>query len=124
MKETELIDVQALEREAKNSEHKESYRVIEKSRSYRIGVGVRLASSGQPSFFLEALVYVCPNSPSVDISLLEKNLMLLKELQARGYSMSCQDDSCISCETTVPPQNLAAELETIKSTIGRIFRGG
>ena len=121
MKGTELIDVQALQENAKNSEHKESYRVLERSRNYRIGVGARLTSSSQPSFFLETLIYLCPNSSRVDLPLFEKNLMFLRELQARGYSLNCQD-SCISCETTVPPQNLATEYGTIKSITKRIFQ--
>jgi len=120
MEETK-IDVKALLEEAKNSEHKESYRILERNPKYRIGIGIRLESSGQPSFFIETLVYLCPNPSRIDLSLLEKTLILLKELQARGYSLSCQDDHCISCETTVPPQNLAAEYETIKSITKSIF---
>ena len=121
MKETRLIDVQALQEKAKNSEHKESYIVLERSSNYRIGVGVRLASSGQPSFFLEAVIYLCHDASGVDLPLLEKKVMLLRELQARGYSLSCQDDSSILCETTVPPQNLVAEYRTIGSITKRIF---
>jgi len=116
------IDVKALLEEAKNSEHKESYRILERNPKYRIGIGIRLESSGQPSFFIETLVYLCPNPSKIDLSLLEKTVILLKELQARGYSLSCQDDHCILCETTVPPQNLAAEYETIKSITKRLFQ--
>jgi len=121
MRETKLIGIKALLEEAKNSEHKESYRVLERSWNHRIGLGVRLESSGQPSFFIEALIYLCPNPSKIDLSLLEKNLMFLKELQVRGYSLSCQDDKCIACETIVAPQNLAAEYETILSITKRIF---
>ena len=121
MKETKLIDIKVLLEKAKNSEHKESYRVLERSRNYRIGIGARLEPTDQPSFFFEILVYLCPQSSKFDLQVLEKNLVLLKELQARGYSLSCQDDRCISCETTVPPQNLAAEYENIKSITKRIF---
>lgn len=121
MKGTKLIDVQSLREEAKNSEHRESYRVLERSHNYRIGVGARLTSSGQLSFFLEAIIYLCPDASGVDLPLLEKNLMLLRELQTRGYSLSCQDDSSILCETTVPPQNLVAEYRTIGSITKRIF---
>jgi len=121
MRETKLIDIKALLEEAKNSQHKESYRVLERSWNHRIGLGVRLESSGQPSFFIEALIYLCPNPSKIDLSLLEKNLMFLKELQVRGYSLSCQDDKCIACETIVAPQNLAAEYETILSITKRIF---
>jgi hypothetical protein len=122
MKETEIINVQLLEREAGNSEHKESYRTLERSRNYRIGVGTRLATSVQPSFFLEVLVYLCPKPPRVDTSLFEKDLTFLKELQARGYSLTCQNDSCISCETTVAKKDLATEYRTIKLITKRIFR--
>ncbi len=121
MKRTKLIDVQALQEEAKNSEYKESYRVLERSRNYRIGLGVRLEPTDQPSFFFEILVYLCPQSSKFDLQVLEKNLMFLKELQVRGYSLSCQDDRCIACETISPPQNLAAEYETIKSITKRLF---
>ena len=121
MKETKLIDIKVLLEKAKNSEHKESYRVLERSRNYRIGIGARLEPPDQPSFFFEILVYLCPQSSKFDLQVLEKNLVFLKELQAREYSLSCQDDKCITCETTVPPQNLAAEYETIKSIIKRIF---
>jgi len=113
------VDIQALRKEADSSEHKEAYKVLEKSKNYRIGVGVRLESTNQPSFFLEVLVYLCPNSPQVDISLLQKNVMFLRELQARGYSLVCQDDNCISCETTVSLQNLASEYETVKMVMER-----
>lgn len=121
MEETRLIDVVALQDGAKKSEHKESYRVLERSSNYRIGVGARLAPSGQPSFFLEALIYLCPES-GVDLPLMEKNLMFSRELQARGYSLSCQDDGSILCETTVPPHNLATEYETIKRITKRVFQ--
>jgi len=63
MEETKLIDVQALLEEAKSSEHKESSRVLESSHNYRIGVGARLAPSGQPSFFPEVLIHLCLTPP-------------------------------------------------------------
>lgn len=118
MKGTKLIDVQALLEDAKSSEHKESFRVLERSRDHRIGVGARLTSSNLPSYFLEVLIYLCPSSSSVNLLSLEKKLILLKELQARGYSLNCQDN-CISCEANVPSKNLVPEHETIKSIMKR-----
>lgn len=122
MKGTKPIDVQALQEGAKNSEHKESYGVLEKSDEYQIGVGARLGSTGQLSFFFEVLVYLCPSSSGVDLPLLERSLMFLRELQSRGYSLTCQDDGSMSCEIIVPPQDLAAEHGTIKSMTKRIFK--
>jgi len=115
------IDIQALQKDAGNSEHKEAYRVLDKSSSYRIGVGARLTSSGRPSFFLEVVVQSCLESSEVDLQLLEKNLMFLKELKARGYSLNYEGDGSIYCEVTVSPKNIASEYENIRLTIRNIF---
>ena len=121
MNETKTIDIQALQTDAENSEHKEAYRVLNRSSNYRIGVGARLTPSGQPFFFLEVVVQSCLESSEVDLQLLEKNLMFLKELKARGYSLNCEGDGSISCEVTVSPQNIASEYENIRLTIRNIF---
>jgi hypothetical protein len=121
MKKTNLIDIQALWKEAENSEHKESYRILERSHDYRIGVAARLEPPHGPSLFLEVLIYLCPNYSEVDVPLLEKNLMFLKELEARGYHLNCQDDTCVSCESAVSPRNFAEEYETVKAMIKRIL---
>ena len=115
------IDIRALQIDAENSEHKEAYRVLDRSSNYRIGVGARLTPSGQPSFFLEVVVQSCLESSEVDLQLLEKNLMFLKELKARGYSLNCEGDGSISCEVTVSPQNVASEYGNIRLTIRNIF---
>jgi hypothetical protein len=120
MKEIKLIDIQVLLAEARNSEHKESYRILGKTNDYRIGAGARIGRSDQPSFFLEVLIYLCPDHVSVDIPLLERKLKFLKELTKRGYSTSCQDSNCIACEITLAPRNLSAEHKAIKSMIKRI----
>ncbi|MFQ5821683.1 MAG: hypothetical protein ACE5I5_16990 [Candidatus Heimdallarchaeota archaeon] len=115
------IDVQALQETAKRSEHKEAYKVLEKSKNYRIGVGVRLRSPNQPSFFLEVLVYLCTDDTQVDLPLLEKKLNFLKELQGRKYFLSCQNDSSIFGEITIPVVNLEVEYETIELIGKRMF---
>lgn len=121
MKETHSIDVKVLKSEAETSEHGESYRVLQRSRNYRIGIGARLGPSDQPSFFLEVVIHLCPGSSKVDTAHLGKDLVLLKELEAKGYSLSCEDDGSISCETDVAPENLDAEYEAVESTIMKIF---
>jgi len=121
MKEAHLIDIKVLKSEAETSEHRESYRVLERTRNYRIGVGARLGPSGQTFYFLEVVVHLCPSASEVDTALLEKSLTFLKELQARRYSLSCEDDGSISCEIDLTPDNLDTEYEAVKSTVRRTF---
>ena len=115
------IDFQDLQEEAERSEHKEAFRVLERRNDYRMGVGARLETPHHPSFFVEVLVNICQRSSKVDLVVLQEKLELLKELQARGYSMSCQDYSCISCETTVSSDNIASEYEFLKSIAKRLI---
>jgi hypothetical protein len=122
MKGTRTIDIQALRKRAESSAHREAYSVLDRSRNCRIGVGVRLESPDQPSFFLEVLIYLCPNLHRVNVSLLEKNVMLLKELQARGYYLVCQDDGSVSCEARVSLQDLDSECEAVRSAVKNTFR--
>lgn len=121
MDRTKTIDIQDLQKDAENSEHGEAYRVLDKSSNYRIGAGARLTPSGQPSFFFEVVVQSCLESSEVDLQLLEKKLVFLKKLKARGYSLNCEGDGSISCEVTVSSQNVASEYEAIRLTIKDIF---
>jgi len=122
LKETKSIDATALQNEAKKSEHRESYMLLERKRNYRAGVGAEIAPSGQPTFFFEILVNLCSDFSMVDLSLLERSLVFLKDLKARGYSMSCQDDNFVSCQKAVTSENLAGEYKTIRSMTKRIFQ--
>ena len=114
MTNTNRINVQILLETAKNSEHKESFIVLKKTQHYRIGVGVRLELPNHFSFFLEVLIYLCSDNSQVDLPLLENKLVFLKELQEQKYALSCQNDSSIFGEITVPAENLETEYETIK----------
>jgi hypothetical protein len=111
------MDTDALVKEAKSSEHKEAYRLLERDHTFRIGVGARVDSSAAPSFFIEIIISLCPNSSEVDIQNLEKILLFLKAFQARGYSLIYQDGKCISCERSLSAKSLHTEYETIKSLI-------
>jgi len=116
-----LVDIRALIEEAENSEHKEAFKILDRKQDHRIGVGTRLELPDKQSFFLEVLVYLCSDKAQVDLPALEKKLKLLKKLQKRGYSLSCQDGNCITCEIIMPPQSLSAEYETIESTTKKIL---
>jgi hypothetical protein len=120
VKGTDAIDVRVLEDEAKTSEHKESYRELVRSREYRIGIGAKLDTSDHLSIFIEINLNLCPEV-GVDISLMEKKLMLMKELEARGYVLSCDGENDASCEMTLSAENLDSEYDTVKSLINRIM---
>jgi hypothetical protein len=101
-----LIDAQALFEEARDSEHKEAYRILSRTPHCRIAVGTRVTGETHQCFFLEVLVYLCVNRTTVDLPVSEKELILLKKLKGRGYSLDCQYDNCISCEISLQPENL------------------
>jgi hypothetical protein len=121
MKENTLVDTAALLEEAKTSEHQEAYRTLERNPNYRIGVGVRLTPPNPPSFFVEILIYLCPNFSNADLDTLEKSLTCLKELKARNYALTCQDGNCVSCETLVLAPNLAEEYSKVKALMKASF---
>jgi hypothetical protein len=116
------LNFRALIEEANASEHKEAYRLLEKKEAFRIGIGVRvLPSSDIPSFFVEIIVNLCPGLNKVDLQILEKALSCIKALQARAYSLTCQDSHHISCEKNLSEQNLTAEYEIVKSLMTQTF---
>jgi len=90
---------------------------LDRNRDYRIGTGARLESPSKPLFFLEVLIYMCAANSTVDLKSIERNLTILKQLGKRGYSLSCEEGGCISCEIAVPPQSLAIEYKAAKSII-------
>jgi hypothetical protein len=121
MKRTNRIDPAILLEDARKSEYRESYMLLVRNKNYRVGVGAEIAISNEPSFFFEILVYLCSGNEEVNLELLEKALRLLKELKAKGFSFSCQDSNCISCQRTVSAGRLAAEQKDIESMVKRVY---
>jgi len=113
-------DVQALEEDAKQSKCGEFYRTLMKRDSCRVGVGARQDTQGKLSFFLEVLISLCSDSPRVDLHRLEKMLPFLKELEARGYTLNCEDDGCLSCEATVARKDMTNEYSAVLSAMEKI----
>ena len=120
MNQTKPIDTKALMEEAKTSRDKEAYKLLEKTPSYRIGVGARTDSPNPPSFFIEVIVKLSTENGEVNLPRLEKTLRLLKALQTRGYSLTYQDDNSISCETTTSIHEISQEYDAAKSIINRM----
>ena len=106
-----------------NSQDGESFKVLRKSQNYRIGVGVRRESANRLLFFLEVLVSMCVVGCTVDLERMERNLLLLKQLKNVGCSLTCEENSCISCEIAVASQDLAKEYAKIDSITCRVLIG-
>ena len=100
--------------EARVSEHNESYRVLEKNEDIRIGAVARITTDGTPSFFLEVTVSLNP-SETVDLDALDRKIIFLKKLEARGYTLSCQDESTICSEIQTTENNIPNDFTTIKT---------
>jgi len=107
--------------EAKAGGHREAYKTLNKESNFRIGVGVRLTPTNVPSFFVEILVYLCHSLSEADLIVLEKSLSCLKQLQARNFSLTCQDGNCVSCEKATTIQNLPQEYAAVKSIAETVF---
>ncbi len=106
------MDVICIEKEARASDTGEHFHELVKGTSFRIGVGARVRSLERLEFFVEVIVKPCPG-PCVDLSMMEKNLSVLKELETRGYTMRCEDDGSIVCETLVNPDEVEAEVDWV-----------
>ena len=90
--------MKSLIEEAETSRGKEAYQLLENTPSVRIGVGARSNLPNPPSFFVEVVVKLSPQSNKVNLKKLQKNLHLLQSLQSEGFILTYQEDVSISCE--------------------------
>jgi len=102
------VDAKALVKEAENAEHKETFKQLQRSKTFRVGIGAR-TETPKPSFFIEIIINLAPGSSEVDLRHLEKTVKCLKALQARKYTLTYQDGNCIACETALEAKNLTQE---------------
>lgn len=115
------MDARAIEDGARASDTGEHFQELDKSPSFRIGVGARVSSPERPSFFIEVIVNPCPG-PGVDLSMMEKNLSILKELKTRGYIMKLEDDGSIVCEVLAHPEEVETEVDWVTECFGRRYQ--
>ena len=116
------ISIYTLQEEAKKSDDSESFRALAKISNCRIGIGARVESPKNPSFFREVLVSLCIGHDPVDLDLIERKLSLLKRLEQKGYVLNCEEDGCVSCELTVQSKDLIAEFKDTSSMIERFLK--
>jgi len=121
MRSIKKIDSGRLNPDAARIESPESYRVIHQCPHYRIGFGTRVIGENLYSSFVEVAVTLLHDRPQINIELLEKDLKIVKGLQARGYTLNCHDDACVSAELCLPPQKMQAEYVEIRKMIEDII---
>jgi hypothetical protein len=122
MKNANKINIRSLQEEAKRSEDNEAFTVLAKIGNCRIGMGARLESSKEPTFFIEVLVSLCTGHDPMDLDIMERKLSLLRRLKQRGFVFNCEEDGCMSCELTVQSKGLIAEYKTTSSMIGKCMK--
>jgi len=120
MKEKNHINIRSLKDEAKKSKDRESFRELEKSSNYRISVGSRLTSQNKNLYFIEIVINFFPGA-ELDIALIEKNLMILKELEKNGYAINFDDTVCLYCEVNVDAEELDSVYKKIRKIIQKHF---
>lgn len=112
------IDTERLAREARGSEHNEAYQPMGKLDGISMGVGARATTRGEAAFFIEVLIPFCSGS-QVDLDGLAGMLEILRRLEKRSYSLTCQDDMSFSCELTTRGEELEGEYERAISIVAR-----
>ncbi len=103
------IDLHSLTEQANRSTEHEAFQALITTQHCRIGIGAYYGSNGNYKFFIEALVSLCRGLNSVDLSFMQKQLLLLRQLKERGYTLSCNEDGCISCELTISQETAVSE---------------
>jgi len=103
--------------------NEETCRILHQCPHYRIGYGTRGIGNGFYSSFVEVAVTLLHDRPRVNVPLLEKDLRIVRGLQARGYALNCHDDACVSAELGQAPDRVEAECLEIRSMIEAIMSG-
>ena len=116
----EPIDSATLAKQAQDLEEKEAYIQLDKTQSYRIGMGARANPPTTPSFFVEVILNLSTERGKVDLQRLENILACLKTLKARGYTLNYEDNNYISCEKATEIQNPNKEYQAIKALMQEI----
>jgi hypothetical protein len=110
------IDLDDLRKKANLSTLGESYVTVEASEEYRIGFGFKMESESASTPFVELVVTLC-SSNKPNLERLESRIALLKAIENRGYSITCEDDGTFTCETSATEEHLEEELEIIHNIL-------
>ncbi len=107
------IDLSLLKEDAGKSDNHEAFQVLTALRNCRIGVGTALDSSGNYTFFIEALVSLSKGLHKVNLASIDENLRVLRQLEEKGYTLACEEDGCITAELTISEEDFVEECEAV-----------
>jgi hypothetical protein len=111
----QFIDFEALRREAFSSPQGESYAPFQSRGDHRVGVGARIKEK-KAQYFIEVIVTFC-RGEKPSFSEMDEKLTLLKTLETRGYTLTCEDDGSVTCEIHLPTSAIETEIETLSSRL-------
>ena len=106
------VDIKKLKADAVNSCCKESYLVLEKNSTFRIGAGARVGDDSDILLFIDVSINLCPGNSNLNTSVLEKGILLAKKLKGLNYELDCQDGQ-INCEKEISGNELNTEYDSI-----------
>jgi hypothetical protein len=118
-----MVDPKSLLEQAQKSDDGEAYASVAKGAGFRIGVGTRMARGRSPNLFVEVVLDPFPERPRVNSERLADQSQIVARLEARGYTVACEDDGTIACECTVDANRAAGEVQTVRRLLGSVGPG-
>jgi hypothetical protein len=108
-----LIDIENLIREASETSLGEAFVTVDTGPCHRIGIGVKLEDGVIKEFFIEILLRLGKLGLVKDTKHLQSLFSFISYLDQRGYTVSLQEDSSISCERKLNSSQIESECLTI-----------
>lgn len=114
-----MVDLKALAKRAQESEDGEAYAPIARMPGCRVGIGARVASRGDPDYFVEVVLDPFPDRPEVRPEQAAEQSALAERLRRRGYSLSCDDAGVLTCERTLGASEARKEITAVPRIVCR-----
>ncbi len=111
------MDLESLLERSRSSEDGEAYAPVAKGVGFRIGVGARRGSGGEPLVFVEVVLNPFPDRPRVRSEQLRSDGARVSWLVSRGYTVACDTDGTITCERNVAPGRAEREAEAVRKRL-------
>ncbi len=91
----------------------EAYRMLERIDHCRVGIAAT-SVDGVPQFSIELVLEVFTPSSIIDVSKLERAVMIVKALAESGYMISHEDDGWLRCEMVSVATGIVREYERLR----------
>jgi len=100
------------------TEGEETYRLLAKGESFRIGLATRTGEADPPSTSIEFLVRLFRTGKRLGLDDVNRALELVNGLADMGYTVFFQEDGWISCERPVGEADAGAETQRLRTLLG------